>query len=232
MNNNLTIINGNIFNTKAQTIVNTVNCVGVMGKGIALVFKLRYPHMFDIYKQHCAAHLIDIGKLWLYKGENDAPWVLNFPTKTHWKLPSEYSYIESGLQKFVDSYKEKGITSVAFPLVGANNGGLDSNVVLDIMVSYLKKCDIPVEIYQYDPKAPDDLFETFKSNWTRITYEQKKQMLKTKKRIETIDSAVFSEYVHSMIALIDYPGIGIKSMESCFDFVMNMLEEQTLFGNR
>ena len=106
------------------------------------------------------------------------------------------------------------------------------NVVLDIMVSYLKKCDIPVEIYQYDPKAPDDLFETFKSNWTRITYEQKKQMLKTKKRIETIDSAVFSEYVHSMIALIDYPGIGIKSMESCFDFVMNMREEQTLFGNR
>ena len=78
----------------------------------------------------------------------------------------------------------------------------------------------------------DDLLETFKSNWTRITYEQKKQMLKTKKRIETIDSAVFSEYVHSMIALIDYPGIGIKSMESCFDFVMNMREEQTLFGNR
>lgn len=232
MNNNLTIINGNIFNTKAQTIVNTVNCVGVMGKGIALVFKLRYPHMFDIYKQHCVAHLIDIGKLWLYKGENDAPWVLNFPTKTHWKLPSEYSYIEKGLQKFVDSYKEKGITSVAFPLLGANNGGLDSNVVLDIMGSYLKKCDIPVEIYQYDPKASDDLFETFKSNWTQITYEQKKQMLKTKKRIETIDSAVFSENVHSMIALIDYPGIGIKSMESCFDFVMNMREEQTLFGNR
>lgn len=185
--------------------------------------------MYDIYKQHCAAHLIDIGKLWLYKGENDAPWVLNFPTKTHWKLPSEYTYIERGLQKFVDSYKEKGITSVAFPLLGANNGGLDKNVVLDIMINYLKKCDIPVEIYQYDPKAPDDLFETFKSNWKRIPYEQKKQMLKTKKRIETIDNAVLSENVHSMIALIDYPGIGIKSMESCFDFVMNMREEPTLF---
>lgn len=78
-------------------------------------------------------------------------------------------------------------SNVAFPLLGVNNGGLDSNVVL----------------YQYDPKAPDDLFETFKSNWTRITYEQKKQMLKTKN----------------------------KSMESCFDFVMNMRQEQTLFGN-
>lgn len=155
--------------------------------------------------------------------------MLNFPTKTHWKLPSEYTYIEKGLQKFVDSYKDKGITSIAFPLLGANNGGLDKNVVLDIMINYLKKCDIPVEIYQYDPKAPDDLFETFKSNWMRIPYEQKKQMLKTKNRIETIDSAVLSENVHSMIALIDYPGIGIKSMESCFDFVMNMREEPTLF---
>lgn len=220
--NNVTIINGNIFNTKAQTIVNTVNCVGVMGKGIALVFKLRYPQMFDIYKQYCAAHLIDIGKLWLYKGMGNAPWVLNFPTKTHWKFPSEYVYIEKGLQKFVDSYKEKGITSVAFPLLGANNGGLEKDVVMSIMLSHLQKCDIPVEIYQYDPTVPDDLFETFKSNWLQLSCEQKKQILKTSKRIETIDTAMASESVRSMIALIDYPGIGIKSMESCFEFVMNM----------
>lgn len=227
---NLTIIKGNIFNSKAQTIVNTVNCVGVMGKGIALVFKLRYPKMFDIYKQYCAAHLIDIGKLWLYKGESNAPWVLNFPTKTHWKLPSEYIYIEKGLRKFVDTYKEKGITSIAFPLLGANNGGLDKDVVMDLMVNYLKECDIPIEIYQYDPNAPDDLFETFKSNWMHISYEQKKNMLKTNKRIEMIDSAVLSENVHSMIALIDYPGIGIKSLGSCYDFVMNMRDDSTLPG--
>ena len=226
---NVTIIKGNIFNTKAQTIVNTVNCVGVMGKGIALVFKLRYPTMFDIYKQHCSANLIDIGKLWLYKSVDDAPWVLNFPTKTHWKLPSEYSYIERGLQKFVSSYQEKGITSIAFPILGANNGGLDKDVVLDLMVRYLKECDIPVEIYLYDPTAPDDLFETFKFKWMKISYEQKKNMLKTNKRIETIDRAITSEEVHSMIALIDYPGIGIKSMESCFEFVMSSREEPSLF---
>ena len=227
--NNVTIINGNIFNTKAQTIVNTVNCVGVMGKGIALVFKLRYPRMFDVYKQYCAAHLIDIGKLWLYKGEDNAPWVLNFPTKTHWKLPSEYAYIEKGLRKFVDSYKEKGITSVAFPLLGANNGGLDKDIVMDIMLYHLKECDIPVEIYQYDANAPDDLFETFKSNWLRISYKQKKQILKTIKRIEAIDTAVASESVHSMIALIDSPGIGNKTMESSFDFVMNLKNEHSIF---
>ncbi len=228
--NNIIIINGNIFNTKAQTIVNTVNCVGVMGKGIALVFKLRYPLMFDIYRKYCSEHLIDIGKLWLYKGEANAPWVLNFPTKTHWKLPSEYSYIEEGLRKFVSTYKEKGITSIAFPLLGANNGGLDKDVVLDIMYKHLKECDIPIEIYQYDPQAPDDLFEKFKTNWLKMSFEQKKSMLRTSKRVETIDNAIQSDDVKSMIALIGFPGIGLKSMESCFDFVMNAKETTTLFG--
>ena len=73
MANNVSIIDGNIFNTKAQTIVNTVNCVGVMGKGIALVFKLRYPNMFEIYQDYCKQKLIAIGKLWIYKGEPSAP---------------------------------------------------------------------------------------------------------------------------------------------------------------
>lgn len=230
MANNVTVINGNIFNTKAQTIVNTVNCVGVMGKGIALVFKLRYPLMYDIYRQYCDDHLIDIGKLWLYKSDDNAPWVLNFPTKTHWKLPSEYEYIEEGLRKFVDTYKEKGITSIAFPLLGANNGGLDKDKVLDIMHKYLKECDIPIEIYQYDPKAPDDLFETFKSNWSKIPSEQKKKMLHSSKRAEIIDKAIASGDVTSMIALIDYPEIGLKTMEKCFGFVMNLKESLSLFN--
>ena len=124
---------GNIFNSKAQTIVNTVNCVGVMGKGIALVFKLRYPLMFDLYKEHCWNKRIAIGKLWIYKGESDAPWVLNFPTKFHWKYLSKKEYLEKGLEKFCETYKEQGITSIAFPLLGAHNGGLDKNEVLDIM---------------------------------------------------------------------------------------------------
>lgn len=220
MKNNIVIINGNLFNSKAQTIVNTVNCVGVMGKGIALVFKLRYPKLFDIYRQYCNDHLIDIGKLWLYKGEPDAPWVLNFPTKTHWKLPSEYTYIEKGLQKFVDSYKEKGITSIAFPLLGANNGGLDKDRVISIMTKYLSQCDIPIEIYIYDPQASDGLFEKFKNNWIQVSYKQKMKLLRSKKRVETIDYAITSNATHSMISLIDYPGIGLKSLEKCFAFVM------------
>lgn len=227
--NNIKIINGNIFNTKAQTIVNTVNCVGVMGKGIALVFKLRYPSMFDIYQDYCKKRLIDIGKLWIYKGDEKDPWVLNFPTKTHWKLPSEYEYIEKGLQKFVETYKEKGITSIAFPLLGANNGGLDSQKIEEMMISYLSKCDIPIEIYHYDPQAPDDLFEEFRNKWRQIPQDQKKKLLRTSKRVDTIDLAVNSDSVRSMISLIEYPGIGIKTMESCFKIVMESNSIQEMF---
>ena len=203
----------------------------VMGKGIALVFKLRYPSMFEQYQKYCAQHLIEVGKLWIYKGEETDPWVLNFPTKTHWKLPSEYKYIEKGLQKFVDTYKEKGITSIAFPLLGAFNGGLDKDRVLEIMRQYLSLCDIPVEIYQYDPLAPDDLYEQFKSNWLAIPQSKKKEITKirTAKQIETIDKAIKSDDLRSMISLINYPGIGIKTMECCFKIVMHYKPDAFLF---
>ena len=231
MANNITVINGNIFNTTAQTIVNTVNCVGVMGKGIALVFKLRYPSMFEQYQKYCKQNLIAVGKLWIYKGEPTNPWVLNFPTKTHWKLPSEYEYIEKGLQKFVDTYKEKGITSIAFPLLGANNGGLDKDKIMETMLHYLSKCDIPIEIYQYDSMAPDDLFETFKNKWNEISTIDKKQLgIRQQKQIDAIEKAVNVDNVKSMIALINYPGIGIKTMERCFKMVMSYKRENVLFG--
>jgi O-acetyl-ADP-ribose deacetylase (regulator of RNase III) len=220
---NIKFIQGNIFNSKLQTIVNTVNCVGVMGKGIALVFKLRYPNMFEQYQDYCKSKLIGIGKLWLYKGEPDAPWVLNFPTKFHWKYPSKIEYLEKGLQKFVETYKEKGITSIAFPLLGTHNGGLDKQEVLSLMQHYLGQCNIPIEIYEYDPLASDDLFDIFKSKWNTIPEAEKKLVtgIRTQKQIDTIHTAVNSESVQSMIALIEYKGIGLVTMEKCFKLVMN-----------
>jgi O-acetyl-ADP-ribose deacetylase (regulator of RNase III) len=221
------IINGNIFNTKLQTVVNTVNCVGVMGKGIALVFKLRYPDMFDLYANHCKNGYISIGKLWLYKGEINAPLVLNFPTKFHWKYPSKMEYLEKGLEKFCDSYKEQGITSIAFPLLGAHNGGLDKEDVLLVMKQYLKNCDIPIEIYEYDPNEPDDLFEKFKNNWSSLnSLEIKEHTSISKDKIATISLAIETGNVNSMIGLINEKGIGLKTMEKCFRFVMNLQIEQ------
>ena len=228
---NVVVIRGNIFNSKAQTIVNTVNCVGVMGKGIALVFKLRYPDLFEKYSELCSQHLIQPGKLWIYKGADDAPWVLNFPTKYHWKYPSKMEYIVAGLEKFLDTYQEKGITSIAFPLLGTHNGGLDKKEVLEVMNMYLNQCSIPVEIYDYRPGDPDDLFESFKERWNSIPKEDLKSAtgIRTKKQIETLDSAINSPQIQSMISLIDCPGIGLKTMEKCFDLVLHYEPNQQLF---
>lgn len=139
------IVSGDIFESDSQTIVNTVNCVGVMGKGIALEYKKRYPKMFTRYKEICDRHLLKVGYLWLYK--NEPKWVLNFPTKDNWRNLSKIEYLELGLQKFMDTYKEKGITSISFPLLGASNGGINPEVSLAIMCKYLKDCDIPIKIY-------------------------------------------------------------------------------------
>jgi len=136
---------GDIFESDVQTIVNTVNCLGAMGKGLALRFKNEYPDMFDAYRNICEKGLLDIGKLWLYKA--DERWILNFPTKYDWRLPTKEHYLELGLQKFLQTYRQKGIQSIAFPLLGANNGNLDPEISLSIMNRYLSLCDIPVFIY-------------------------------------------------------------------------------------
>lgn len=139
-------IKGDIFSSPAQVLVNTVNLDGVMGKGIAFQFKKLYPDMFKKYQMLCEKNMLDIGKLWLYKSEEK--WILNFPTKRHWRNSSKLEYIEEGLKKFVATYKEKNITSIAFPKLGCGNGGLDWEVVKPIMDEYLK--NLPIDIYIYE----------------------------------------------------------------------------------
>lgn len=158
----LSIIKGSIWTTKHKVLVNTVNCEGVMGAGIALEAGLRYPEMYTRYKKICKDGKFGIGNLWIYR-DSTPYWIMNFPTKNSWKLPSKIEYLELGLKKFVESYKAQGIESIAFPLLGASNGGLDEKVVLELMTQYLDNIDIPVEIYLYDPKASDDYFSEFKT---------------------------------------------------------------------
>ena len=144
------VVQGDLFKSSAQTLVNTVNCVGAMGKVIALEFKKRYPTMYKRYMELCNQGHIKIGSLWLYKAD-DGKWILNFPTKDDWRNPSDIDYIVQGLDKFIDTYKQKGITSIAFPMLGCNNGGLDKATVLMMMKMHLETCeDLDVEIY-YNP---------------------------------------------------------------------------------
>lgn len=135
-------IKGDLFSSLAQVLVNTVNLDGVMGKGIALQFKKLYPEMFKKYQAYCEQKLLQIGKLQIYKTPNK--WILNFPTKNHWRNKSKMEYIEKGLQKFVDTYADRGITSVAFPKLGCGNGGLEWQEVKPVMDRYLKNLLIDI----------------------------------------------------------------------------------------
>jgi O-acetyl-ADP-ribose deacetylase (regulator of RNase III) len=148
----LDVIDGDIFSSKSQTLVNTVNCVGAMGAGIALEFKLQHPRMYQEYRSLCKAGKLDIGTLWIYR-TNDR-WILNFPTKRHWRQNSREEYLHAGLKSFMDIYSSEGIESIAFPLLGAQNGHLNPSRALKIMESYLIHCAIPVEIYRKTTSLP------------------------------------------------------------------------------
>ncbi len=137
-----------IFDTHCQTIVNAVNCVGVMGKGIALKFKKRFPAMYAEYVEVCKQGALQPGTLWLYTASS--PWVLSFPTKQHWRQPAKIEYIEGGLQQFAETYHGLGIASIAFPQIGAGAGGLDWAEVRALMDRYLLPlADLEVEIYYF-----------------------------------------------------------------------------------
>lgn len=225
---------GNIFTTKCQTIVNTVNCVGVMGAGIAFEFKLRFPEMFDKYKVFCDRKLIEIGNLWIYKlpdKNGSFSLILNFPTKKDWKYPSKIEYLEKGLQKFIDTYKEKEILSIAFPLLGTSKGGIDENISMEIMKKYLEKIDIPVEIWHFDPNAKDDLFERFKEKFIALDDAIIKQQSKLRSNFITkIKIALKSDEIHSMSGLLSVNGIGEVSLEKSFKFIRDYdKNNKTLF---
>ena len=137
---------GNIFESEMQTLVNTVNCVGIMGKGLALEFKKRFPDMYEDYVARCKAKQVRLGEPYLYR-RLLPPWILNFPTKDHWRSVSRLSDIVAGLEYLGRHYHEWEIESLAVPALGCSNGQLEWRVVGPTLYRYLSQYDIPVELY-------------------------------------------------------------------------------------
>jgi O-acetyl-ADP-ribose deacetylase (regulator of RNase III) len=159
----ITYVRTNIFESRADVLVNTVNTVGVMGKGLAKEFKRIYPDMFESYQKFCEDGTLVVGKLQVYKTPNK--WVLNFPTKANWRSPSKLEYIEQGLQKFVEHYARLGIKSIAFPMLGCGNGGLSwEKEVKPLMLKYLEP--LPIDIFIHVAKK--DIFKPEHQNQTEI----------------------------------------------------------------
>jgi len=215
------IINGNIFNSKCDFLVNPVNCVGVMGAGLALEFKLRYPEMFTKYERLCKNEKFNVGLLWIYKSEGNS--ILNFPTKSDWKQPTKPEYLHQGLEKFVTTYKEKNIKSIAFPVLGGGRGGLDENVSIEIMKSYLLELDIDIEIYKYSATANDDLYLDFANKMTSMKSEQISFESKIKPvYIERILDAIKKGDIHQLNQLLTITGIGVKTVEKIFFYCQEL----------
>lgn len=203
---------GNIFTTQCSTLVNTVNCSGVMGAGIALECKIRYPQMYQDYKKRCEQKLLKIGCLDVHEVAKGK--LINFPTKDHWRYPSKVEYLTSGLESFIESYKSLGITSVAFPLLGASNGGIPSETSVEIMKQYLAHCsDIRVEIWHYDPHTQDDLYPQLQELFNQHSDQQLCQDSGiTKAHIKKIRSRLTDLEVKSLNALLRTRGIGEASL--------------------
>lgn len=153
----ITLSHGNLLTTEAEALVNTVNTVGVMGKGIALQFKRAYPVNYAAYRAACAAGEIRLGKVFVFDSARLGPrrYVINFPTKGHWRADSKLSDIQTGLADLVRVLREREIGSVAIPALGCGNGGLAWKDVRPLIERAF--ASLPdVHVLLFPPEGPPD----------------------------------------------------------------------------
>jgi O-acetyl-ADP-ribose deacetylase (regulator of RNase III) len=150
----INVVSGNILEAKADALVNTVNCIGVMGKGIALQFKQAFPENFKDYARACDKGKVRTGKMFVHRTERmfNPKYIINFPTKRHWKAKSKLEDIELGLEDLVRVVMDLGIGSIAVPPLGSGLGGLNWEEVKRRIIDAFD--EIPdVEVLLYEPKG-------------------------------------------------------------------------------
>lgn len=167
----ITYRNGNILEANTEAIVNTVNTVGVMGKGIALQFKREFSDNFKAYKAAVDRGEVQTGKVFIYSHSiiENPKYIINFPTKKHWRNPSQISWIDEGLQDLRKRIPELGIKSIAIPPLGCGQGGLNWSLVKPLIISALKDLDIEVVLYEPSDKVKKDLKKQTDSSASKLT---------------------------------------------------------------
>lgn len=159
---------GNILDSNADALVNTVNTQGIMGKGIALQFKNAFPMNYKIYQEVCKKREFKIGDLLVVEDNgliSGRKTIVNFPTKISWRNPSEYDYIEKGLTELLNVIEKHKINSIALPPLGSGNGGLKWDVVKQMIEDKLSL--LPINIYIYEPSS--QIQEKLKSERVQLT---------------------------------------------------------------
>lgn len=150
----ITFRKGNLFEARVEALVNTVNTVGVMGKGIALMFKEAFPENFRAYEEACERKEVKIGQMFVTENVAlEGPrWLINFPSKKHWRQPSKLDWIAEGIKDLTRVIREKGIRSIALPPLGCGNGGLDWSDVRPEIERQLGTLE-GVEVVVFEPTA-------------------------------------------------------------------------------
>ena len=135
----LELVTGNLLEADTEALVNAVNTEGVMGKGIALQFKKKYPEMFEDYQRACKEGQVQPGRMHVYERLDlfNPRYIINFPTKRQWRTPSSIEDINTGLNALAGVIRKRGIKSIALPALGCGNGGLDWSEVLPAIRSAL-----------------------------------------------------------------------------------------------
>ena len=149
-------VSGDLLEADAQAYVNTVNCVGVMGKGIALQFKRRFPENFRAYRIVCDNKQLRPGMVLVhslgFKYDYRPQYIVNFPTKDHWRGKSKLEWIDSGLADLIQQVKQREITSIAVPALGCSHGGLNWEDVRPLIVAAFEPLD-EVHVLVYEPRS-------------------------------------------------------------------------------
>ena len=156
----VTFVKGDIFKSPVQVIANPINCVGVMGKGLAKVFAQKFPEMEKDYVKRCKNNNVALGVPYLW--EDDKFQILNFPTKGHWKTPSRLEDIKSGLEYLSKNYDEMGISTLALPALGCGLGGLEWDQVKALMLDILEPIS-DLHVFVYEPETQAGLLVDNKS---------------------------------------------------------------------
>src|ERR1043165_1603779 len=165
---------GDLFASDAQTLVNTVNCVGIMGKGVAQEFKNRYPDMFADYVARCRRKLVRLGEPYAYHDRSGRV-IINFPTKDHWRSPSRLSDIERGLDYLAGHYEEWGVKSLACPPLGCGNGGLNWSEVGPLIYEKLHRLRLDTEVYAPYGTPKHQLSEEFLARPAQLEFIANRQ---------------------------------------------------------
>ena len=205
-----------------------------MGKGIALEYKYRYPEMYVDYQQKCANQYFKPGTLDIWREPDpNGKWILNFPTKVDWKHPSKIEYLKLGLQKFAEIYEDEGITSIAFPPLGATSGGLHwEDDVSPVMYEYLEPLDnLHIEIVLFDPEYPDTLFAKFLSRVAEYSVEDFRIHLGLpQNQASILHEEIHNDSIRTMLGLQQVRGLGGKSIAKIYAYLRNPNEQPQLFS--